>query len=75
MKTEITYRFPTAARASRFLAELKADAIGPCACKRHRDDHEIIVTYEITQQAKGFASIAQQLDQLAESLDGSEHTT
>jgi len=72
MKTEIAFRFASAAQASRFLAELQAGAIGRCKCKRHRDDHEILVSYEINQQALGFASIAQHLDSLAESLEGVE---
>ncbi|BFM07120.1 hypothetical protein [Halioxenophilus aromaticivorans] len=74
MKTDIAYRFPTAAKASRFLAELQGGVIGRCQCKRHRDDKEIIVYYDIDLQLEGYASVAQRLDQLAESLEGSEST-
>ncbi len=72
MKTDIAYRFPSAAKASRFLAELQSGAIGRCYCKRHRDDHEILVAYDIALQIEGYASVAQCLDQLAESLEGYE---
>lgn len=72
MKTDIAYRFPTAARASRFLAEVQSGAIGRCHSKRHRDDHEILVSYDVTLQVEGYASVAQRLDQLAESLEGHE---
>lgn len=75
MLTELSYRFPSAARASRFLAELQSGAIGPCQCKRHRDDREILVRYELSRETTDFVSIAHQLDELAESLEGSESTT
>ena len=71
MKSDIVYRFPTAPLASRFIAELRSGAVGECSCRRNRDDHEVLVTYQLEQNAR-FNSIVQKLDDLAESLEGGE---
>lgn len=71
MNCEVAYRFPQARFASRFLAELQAGAVGECRCRRHTDDHSILVLYRLAP-AESFSPMAQKLDDLAETLGGSE---
>ncbi len=72
MEKQFAYQFPTAAKASKFLAELKAGYIGQCRVKRHTSDCEILVTYNTFNTNKSFDDNAQQLDNLAEELEGCE---
>lgn len=71
MKKDIAYRFPTAPLASRFIAEVRSGTVGDCSCRRHSDDHEVLVTYSLSPSYQ-FDDRIQQLDDLAESLDGRE---
>jgi len=73
MKSEIAYAFPTAPLASKFIAELRAGAVGDCQCRRHDDDTQVLVIYRL-DETEGYTSKAQALDDLAESLEGCEIT-
>ncbi len=71
MEKQFAYQFPTAAKASKFLAELKSGYIGFCKVKRFNSDLEILVTYTYNS-IKSFDDNAQKLDDLAEQLEGQE---
>jgi hypothetical protein len=71
MRQTVIYRFPSAPKASRFLAELKAGSAGECKSRRYPDDCAIEVEY-VLAQSHSFNQQAQRLDDLAESLGGEE---
>ncbi|MEO9947056.1 MAG: hypothetical protein ABJH28_10495 [Paraglaciecola sp.] len=70
MQTEISYSFPSAPVANRFLNELKHWSVADVKAKLFNNSDSVKVTYEF--DGKGFDYTCSELDDLASKYDGQE---
>lgn len=71
MEIQVAYRFESGQTADRFLNRLKAGAVANVKARRHSGGYCILVRYDLAPDTT-FNATCQQLDDLAESLEGYE---